>query len=126
MPGMSPATSHFVKRPSIIDVIVVVESLFIGSAPSDIHMVSLPSQVPTLLVRYSCILPGVPASMHAFMSASVQPGGSLNAGSPAVLADWAGSAIAIDPRIAARPTVATRTRASSLLRFIENSENQWV
>src|SRR5258707_15068081 len=96
MPGISPAISHFVKRPSISGVTVDVQSDLIGSAPGYIPIVFLPSHLPMLLARRSCILPGVAASMHDFRSSAVQPGGSLNSGCPVGLESLDGSAVAMD------------------------------
>src|SRR5687767_10047392 len=83
------------------DEIVIVHSLFVGSVTPGIHIVLVPCHVPTSLASRSCILPGVPATMQAFMSSSVQPGGSFISGAlepAAVCADdcasFAGSAIA--------------------------------
>jgi hypothetical protein len=59
------------------DEIVIVHSLFVGSGTPGIHIVLVPCHVPTSFARRSCILPGVPATMQAFMSSSVQPGGSF-------------------------------------------------
>src|SRR5260221_6732478 len=121
MPGISPAISHFVKRPSISGVTVDVQSDLIGSAPGYIHIVFLPSHLPMLLARRSCILPGVAASMHDFMSSAVQPGGSLNSRWPAGLESFDGSAVAIDRAITTRPRAAMAASGNRILELIVTS-----
>src|SRR5258706_6120908 len=102
----------------MMEVIVQVHSLLIGSESGPIHMVFLPRQVPAPLARYSCILPGVPARMQACMSAWVQPGGSFISG-------WAlaslGESAAWDFANSARVTTAMRMDAMKALRFMRFS-----
>src|SRR3954469_7869113 len=69
MPGMSPETSHLVKRPSITELIFVVTGLSIAAASGDIHILLLPSHVPMPLARNSWFGPGVPACWQVTMSA---------------------------------------------------------
>src|SRR5687768_3705645 len=66
----------------MIGVMVEVTGLVIGgtSGAGDIHIVCFPCHAPASFASSSCILHGVPAAMHAFMSSSVQPGGSFISG----------------------------------------------
>src|SRR5258705_11943302 len=73
MPGISPAVSDLVNRPSIMLVMVVVHSLVLASPP--MYIVHLPLHVPTALARCSWFGPGWAAAMQACMSASLMPAG---------------------------------------------------